>query len=698
MKKPSLGNYPDIWAYLFLVYATGVLLFPIVFTREGSFFIKQDNLHQAFPFYNKLAIALHKGYLPVWDANTFGGKNFAGEMQTGIFYPVSILWCLLFGSVNGIDTYHLDLLMALHYLICTIGMYKVARVFELSSLGSIASALIFGFSGAVGARAAGQTCIFCGLALMPWSIFFICKYYLVRRSRWYLAGAGGVAGLEILAGHMQPFFHTAVIAGVVILFYEYKKRKNLIRAVAANFLLFVFAAFVIALPQVVYAAEYLSQCYRTVSGGIYIGPGQKVPLFIYGHWFIIQLQNLLNLFVQSYAQPDDDNTLYMGLLPIVLIAACLFWRKGEKLSNNFGNLRKLFGMILALGLLSSLGYLTWFYLILYEIPFVNLVRQLGRYIVLISFGGSLLAGLAINDIGRVVAEVSPIRVTVKTIVLAAVCLNALYLLLFQQKYVPAAVSIPLLLVALFILVLPSLKPTYIPVGAVAVIFVDLLLNPVSYLPARSPFYPDYFYARNRLVDSLERTYGKYRVSFDMKDYSLEPRNLGAIYSIQTRWGYGATVNKAYGDFTRMNRIKSPEMDNLLNVRYILTDKVLDSNYIFKDAAGRLRLYERRTWYPRCYWKRQLGEAGPQIERENEGLVQPLVYSDSYEKLTVQCNTADTLVFSENNYPGWHCSDNGKNIPILTIAIKNYPPLFRGIVLNAGMHLIEFRYNKKFFWF
>src|SRR6185312_2478738 len=139
----------------------------------------------------------------------------------------------------------------------------VARLFRLSPIASIVSALIFSFSGAVGARASAQTCIFCGLALMPWSIFFTFKYYLVRKSRWFLAIGGGIAGLELLAGHIQPFFHTALIAGIIILFYEYKSRKDLaglFTAVAVNFLLFVLTAFIVALPQLCYAAEYLSRC------------------------------------------------------------------------------------------------------------------------------------------------------------------------------------------------------------------------------------------------------------------------------------------------------------------------------------------------------------------------------------------------------------------------------------------------------
>src|SRR5580698_5770740 len=125
------------WPYFILFYLSAALLFPVVFTGADSFFIKQDNLHQAFPFYNKLAIALHKGFLPVWDANTYGGKNFAGELQAGIFYPVNLGWCWIFGSAKGIDTYRLDLLVSFHYLICVFGMCKLARVFGLSAIGSI---------------------------------------------------------------------------------------------------------------------------------------------------------------------------------------------------------------------------------------------------------------------------------------------------------------------------------------------------------------------------------------------------------------------------------------------------------------------------------------------------------------------------------------------------------------------------------
>ena len=57
-----------------------------------------------------------------------------------------------------------------------------------------------------------------------------------------------------------------------------------------------------------------------------------------------------------------------------------------------------------------------------------------------------------------------------------------------------------------------------------------------------------------------------------------------------------------------------------------------------------------------------------------------------------------MIFSENYYPGWECYDNGKLIDMYAATIKNYPPLFRSIVLDKGRHLVELKYKKVFYWF
>jgi hypothetical protein len=689
--------------YGFLLYATIVLLYPVIVTRDASFCIKQDNLHQTYPYFNKLASSLHKGYLPVWDANTYGGKNFAGEIQTGIFYPINIIWCLIFGSVNGIDVYYVDLLTALHFLICLLGMYKLSRMLQFPPVAAIASGLVFTFTSAVAARAGGQTGIFFGLTLLPWSVYFTARYYLVRKNRTFFAVAGLVAGLEILAGHMQPFFHTMIINGVMIAFYEYRNRKNwktFFLSTFTNLLILLFLVFIITLPQMYYSLQYLSNVYRSVGPGVLVGPGRNVPIDIYTHRFMINLYNLPNLLGQELTPPEDDNIIYMGILPLFLFIIYMVRHKLLKLLPVHAEITKLLLIILIIGTICALGYITFIPLILHQLPFVPVVRQLGRYIILISFSAALLTGMAITYIGEIKKHLFQRHAKITQYVLIALCLNTIYLIIAQQQVIPWSISIPFLACFLFFLALMNMKRSVdITILAVAVIFVDLYFNRVSYSSTKTDFFATTYYGRNRIIDTLEATtYGKYRVAFDMSDYALERRNLGNMYNIQIPYGYSATYNKAYLDFLNVDGNLNSETNNLLNIRYIITDKILDSAFILKDSVQQIKLYEKRNYYPRIYWQRQLSLHGAEIEAENKSTIQQLAYSDLYQKIAVDCQIPDTLIIAENVYPGWKCYDNQKEIPIRPAKIKNYPPLFRSVVLDKGHHLLEFKYNKVFHWF
>src|SRR5690348_7017747 len=85
-------------------------------------------------------------------------------------------------------------------------------------------------------------------------------------------------------------------------------------------------------PQMYYAAQYLSQCYRSVGQGTIVGPGQNVPVWIYTHRFIINLYNLPNLLGQEYTPPEDDNIIYIGILPLSLLIIYLARHKSLLLS------------------------------------------------------------------------------------------------------------------------------------------------------------------------------------------------------------------------------------------------------------------------------------------------------------------------------------------------------------------------------
>src|SRR5689334_9168079 len=418
----------DIAIHLLLLLVSIVLLAPVL-EGTASFCIFHDNLHQAYPFFYKLNDALHKGYLPIWDAHTYGGKSFVGEFQTGVFYPLNVIWCFIFGSSKGIDVYALDLLVCLHYFVCVVGMYHLGRLLRLSQVGSVVSALVFTFTGTIAAKSGAQTCIFVGLTLIPWAVYFLLKYYLAGTKRKYLVFAGLINGLEILGGHVQPFFHSMLISLIIILFYEYHGRKNFwsfsVRS-AVTGLIVVFTAIIIALPQIYYALEYLNHAYRWVGAVNPIAPGEKVPLEVYLNHNIITPYNLFNLFGPNFAEPEDSNMLYMGILPLFLVILFAVNKRKIQIEAKHVILQKVLLVITIIGMLSFLGYLTFFPRILYSLPFVNAVRELGRYSVLFSFSVAIVAGLAITYIVQIKDALFEKLPKLKFYALVLICLNVLF--------------------------------------------------------------------------------------------------------------------------------------------------------------------------------------------------------------------------------------------------------------------------------
>ena len=70
---------------LLLLAAVPLLLFmPAVLSGSGSFFVFPDAQEQTYAWWQKLAVTWHQGYLPLWDANVYGGRSFIGEFQASV--------------------------------------------------------------------------------------------------------------------------------------------------------------------------------------------------------------------------------------------------------------------------------------------------------------------------------------------------------------------------------------------------------------------------------------------------------------------------------------------------------------------------------------------------------------------------------------------------------------------------------------
>jgi hypothetical protein len=144
----------------------------VLLVGHKTYFAAPDNTTQFWAWYQKEASVLHAGGFPLWDQNTLAGHSFVGETQTGVFYPLNLIWLLILGSSYGIGPRSLDPLIVVHLLIGSAGMYALARSFGVRRPAAVITGVVFAYTGAVFSRATGQTAIFFGLTLVPWAVFF----------------------------------------------------------------------------------------------------------------------------------------------------------------------------------------------------------------------------------------------------------------------------------------------------------------------------------------------------------------------------------------------------------------------------------------------------------------------------------------------------------------------------------------------
>lgn len=678
---------------IFLLAFFTVITFYSVINGNESFFINFDNVEQFYAWYQKLNYALHHNYLPLWDANVFGGKCFTGEFQTGVFYPINIIWLYLFGGTELISTYALDLLVVFHFFIAAMGMYLVCRYWKLSSLSSILGAVVFAFTGALIARSVAQTAIFFGLALTPYSFLFLLKYYSTQNKK-FLVLTGLFLGLQILAGHIQPFFH-AVILSFSYLFYKsiIEKDSNLItkgKKLLIEYAIILIAVIITALPQLYTGMKYIKNAYRWVGAEDPVSPGGKVPFKVYSELYSISPLQLLNIFDRRDFDISDGNELFIGILPALLLISLLFVSFKKNTIDTFDDNKKYFYWVIPVSLIIMMGQYTFIPVILHKLPFVGNVRQLGRYAIVFHFLASILVAYGFEYFSSKLFTLDDKKKKVIQVITAVLILDLSYICVFQKTLLAPEVLVHLCALALIVLAVLFIHTksivSYIAFSIILLAIICSKKNVTSSI--QSPSYPNNFFKSNAIIQYLETKYGDARVLIEADNIS---KNIGDVYKIQTKMGHGATINAPYFDFISQQWDRNSEVNDILNIKYIITkDTILDLPFIMRDENLGVNLYERPTAYPRVFLKSQVA---------NRSFHQPEIfnfkrkeYSDLYQKYEITSSINDTLIFSENYYKGWNILVDSKRVEILQPAIKTYLPLQMGIVIPSGKHIVELKYN------
>lgn len=669
---------------------TVAILSPVLIFQTTTLFINQDNVNQFYSWYQKLATSWHEGYLPLWNSDMYSGWSFAAELQPGILYPINWLWVALFGSVQGISEYALNWLMALHFWIAAFGAYLFIKELKAERWAAFVAAATFAFSGAVAIRSFSQSVIFFGLAILPWVLYTYAKFIKTRKQKWLLA-SGALWGLTFVVGHIQPFFHialTVIVLELVGLYKSWQGFSKLWQAVvglAKRLVVFGLAALVIMLPQLIVSAPYINDNYRVQANGL-LSSDVKIDYGYFAKPFNVDMHEFANL-IEPFSYPiRDTNDFYIGLVAVVVITAVLFvCRQQLKNTAIWATHKSFITVLLVLSVVAMLGYVTWFAVVLYELPFVYQVRQLGRYAVLFDLGLILVLTAALQ--AAVVAKLTKKQKIILGAVGAFLLINAVYVLALRQYIfnVHFALSLGLSGLAIMTIVLAKQQKK----ALLVLIFLSMLaVNTQWFLPTikHSTHTPSTYKISQDLAELVGKTSGNYRV--DGGD--LLPPNISNIYKFQSMWGYSATIYAPYFEFTQSPRLDPDLVRDMLGVQLLATKNPKKSQQVvYKDPSTGISVIQRPMALPKMF---TTDEPGSTSRADYHGLpVTTDLYKDVKQKYTVTLEKDAQVILSEMNYPGWQAMLDGKRVEVKSYEIDGTKPLIM-LDIPAGTHMVEMNFK------
>ena len=272
----------------------------------------------------------------------------------------------------------------------------------------------------------------------------------------------------------------------------------------------------------------------------------------------------------------------------------------------------------------------------------------------------------------------------------------------------------------------SKKALYLKVGVIILLLFDYhgFLNPQFNLKSdfdgKRNFYPKQYYNIDEVVEFLQSQPGVFRVSFEDETY---PRNIGQVFNLETTHGRsGVTKLKRFHDFTMS--VPQDRIMDMLNVRYIVSKRVLPHREVF--AGARARVYENTSVLARAWAVNQATKANNLDEvfsriksssfdpREEVVLEEELdsflplggaaipgtddpgtLHFEQVSRNRFRVDREGTspalLVVSQIWYPGWTATVNGSPRPI-----KRAYGVLMGVFVDSGASEVQFTYRPTYF--
>lgn len=681
----------------------------LILTGEFTWLDGHDMVNQQLPWYQMQASEWHAGHFPMWDPYLWAGQPLIGQFVPSAAFPLNWILYSLPLRDGWIQQVYLHWYLVLLHVIAAWGAYRLARELQCSRIAAVFAASVFALMGEVGGLEFPQ--MLGGAIWAPLILLFLLRVLRGRKTTASAVFGGFVLGFSWLSGHHQIPIYLSMAAACFWLYHLYAQRNSWRAALrdCSIFWLFVFEAGAL---QTLPAREFGLRSMRWVGMPDAVDWTTKVPYTVHS-LYSLHPSALLGVVIPGMRVNGD---LYLGLtgLLFAVLGVVLGWRRRE--------VRVLFFTGVG-GLLVALGGLSIFQGVLYALlPVMDKARSPSFAVVLFGVAAAALAGIGLDSALRYAPPAALRRASLLAAGFAMFLLLLRCVLLFRGPFEanfdgrPLITAIVGLLLAggLTAFAAGALTRRAAAIGALVLLFVEIGMSAGYSFPSRyqknRPGLLEGMAANADIVEFLRRQPEPFRIELEEKDIAF---NFGDWHGIPQRAGYVAGISaNIYGLESHSHGAR-----RLLGVEYALR-RAPDDFYqeeVFAGASG-VKVYRNRTVYPRAFavhrtelmpdrrlaplWLNEPGRdwrttaflavPAPPLETcSAQDSVQIITYQPNCVRLQAGMGCRGMVILSDTFFTGWQALVDGRPAPIY----EAYTAL-RGVVVEAGTHIIEFRYRPR----
>lgn len=725
------------WAVFVLIAVSLCYYYPII-TEPDSIQPGYDMVSYYYPYWQYIREHYEQdGEMPLWNESILGGTTIIGNAHFSLFYPLNQLFLFM------PFTRALHLWNAVHLFIAGLGCFLLLKYYKIHQLAALYGSFIFMFGAHMAVRMnIGHYDHLSVMAWIPFSFLFLNR--LIDKSNLNNSIFFGIfLGIHLLTLHLQIFYYSIIglaVFSVCLLIVSWKRDGFKIYKFLKLILLFLFSgliAFGISCSQLLTVIQSVPLSHRTERTFDMFSKLSLPPLQIFNTFFPEMWGSGSNYIG---AANYWELSCFIGFSSIFV----LIWAYKKK-----SLIVKSMTVVGLIALLFSLGRYTPLGKLLFYFPFMSFTRIPARFLVLFIFSLAVISAFGFQNILEYIESkrksdgfLYKILITISSftliLYLSALIKNGEIIkkIFFANSPDPGAgitffksSILKALLISLFLWIifsisryfkLQSVIPAFMLLSLLflELFFYNLPLNQPTSIKQLEEGYEGLQTIKKESTNDIFRVWGVlYAYQRGLYKYDIERID-----------GYEPLIEKNLYDIsTGMKR--QMKLDQQMYFKYLFNfSEMSNTKYLFFSRkfskylqdfskngiiylqGAKFVLYQVEKCNPRAFYsdtavksssledfynfvlKRDYRKAvyTEDFSLKGSGEIAAInaVYSSTNKVyLDFNCDKAGIVILNDILYPGWKAFLDDKQVNIIR---ANYA--FRGVIVEAGKHRLEFVYE------